>query len=375
MRTELVLKMDGDVIRSNTEKSIADSLNADPWVAASLLQKAIRRGRPDLAERAAECLWRHRGPRAWLRLVVTAVEDVGIGSVDAVAETVRTARAMTRASARRPVEDPVRAICEMARVPADAPKDRSTDYLVSIAVHDASLDWFRLECLRLPVSERIAAALADDLPANLRAVAAWTACGLGSSETTRLDRGDRAGFFAACIAAGVPADLVAASADATTMSREPICVLLPIVWLLWRSGGRGCRSIEQPVPDGPSVAGIPLWSLDKHTRSGKAALARLVSENAAVREVAVRIVGRRGAIAAVEMAAYYLDAAPVSRRLDWPLSLSLEAEGRRVDFAKVGVPWDGVDLLMTVMADNRHHLDRLRAGMLITARVPAEGER
>lgn len=364
MRTELGLKLDGDAIRSNTGISIADGLNADPWVAASLLQKAIRRGRADLARSAAECLWRHRGPRAWLRLVVIAVEDVGIGSVDAVAETVRMARAMTRASARRPVEDPVRAICDMARVLADAPKDRSTDYLISIAVHDASLDWFRRECLHLPVSERIAAALADDLPANLRAVAAWTACGLGSTETTRLDRGDRPGFLAACAAAGVPSDLVAASVDATTMSREPICVLLPIVWLLWSSEGSRAAPIELSVPDSPSVDGIPLWSLDKHTRSGKAALARLVSENATVREVAVRIAGRRGAIAAVEMAAYYLDAAPVSRRLDWPLSLSLEAEGRRVDMAKVGVSWDGVDPLMAVMAANRPHLDRLRAEML-----------
>lgn len=158
-------------------------------MAASLLQKAIRRGRPDLAERAAECLWRHRGPRAWLRLVVTAVEDVGIGSVDAVGETVRMARAMARVSARLPVEDPIRAIRSMARALADAPKDRSTGSLISITVHDASLGWFRRECLHLPVSKRIAAALADDLPPNLQAVVVWTACGLGSTETIRLDRG------------------------------------------------------------------------------------------------------------------------------------------------------------------------------------------
>jgi hypothetical protein len=36
-------------------------LAIDPWVAASLLQKAIRRGDVDLAERAAFTLSRHRG--------------------------------------------------------------------------------------------------------------------------------------------------------------------------------------------------------------------------------------------------------------------------------------------------------------------------
>jgi hypothetical protein len=367
--------LDGTNIRSKVDISILGRVNADPWVAASLLQKAVRRGRSDLAESAAECLWRHRGSRAWLRLVIIAVEDVGIGSIDAVVETLRIARAMTRASARRAVDDPVRAICSMARALADAPKDRSADYLVSIAVHDASLDWFRQECLRLPASERIAAALDGDLPSNLRAVAAWTACGLGPSETARLDRGDRSGFLTACATAGVPAQLVAASADAATMSRDAICALLPVAWLLWRSAGGRSTPIDMTLPDSPSVGGIPVWALDKHTRLGKAAFARLVSENVDVREVAVRIAGRRGAIAAVEMAAYYLDAAPVSRRLDWPLSLSLEAEGRRVDMAKVGVPWDGIDPLMSVMVANREHLDRLRAEMLNKARTVAECER
>lgn len=38
-------------------------LDVDQWLAASILQKAIRRGLPDLAERAAVTLSRHRGPR------------------------------------------------------------------------------------------------------------------------------------------------------------------------------------------------------------------------------------------------------------------------------------------------------------------------
>ncbi len=36
-------------------------LAIDPWVASSLLQKAIRRGDVDVAERAAFTLARHRG--------------------------------------------------------------------------------------------------------------------------------------------------------------------------------------------------------------------------------------------------------------------------------------------------------------------------
>jgi hypothetical protein len=54
----------------------------DPWVASSLLQKAIRRGDADLAERAAITLHRLRGRSIWRRFLVIAFEDIGVASVD-----------------------------------------------------------------------------------------------------------------------------------------------------------------------------------------------------------------------------------------------------------------------------------------------------
>jgi hypothetical protein len=62
-------------------------LAIDPWVASSLLQKAIRRGEIDLAERAAFTLSRHRGQGIWRRLIAIAFEDVSVGSVDALIQT------------------------------------------------------------------------------------------------------------------------------------------------------------------------------------------------------------------------------------------------------------------------------------------------
>ena len=47
-----------------------------PWVAMSLLQKAVRRGRSDLALRAAATLLRDTPDRLWRRLGVIAFEDV-----------------------------------------------------------------------------------------------------------------------------------------------------------------------------------------------------------------------------------------------------------------------------------------------------------
>jgi hypothetical protein len=71
------------------------TLAIDPWVASSLLQKAIRRGDVDLAERAAFTLSRYRGQGIWRRLVVIAFEDVGVGSVDALLQTVKSLASAT----------------------------------------------------------------------------------------------------------------------------------------------------------------------------------------------------------------------------------------------------------------------------------------
>lgn len=354
--------------------SMPPPLNVDRWVAASMLQKAIRRGDVEFAKKAVVTLWAHRGPRVWARLVVIAIEDVGLGNLPAIVRTVRAARSFMRASRQSSSIDPMQAAVQMAIELSVAPKDRSADYLASLAIHDASLAWFRSECLRLPVAERIAAAVATDLPLCLRAVAAWTAGGLaGDSPLGALDRGDRAGFFRACLDDGVPHDLIAASADAATMTREPICLFVPLLWSAWSLDGLSKSVAVEPVPTTPCCHGVPLWALDKHTRAGKIAMGRLSSENGAYRAHLSKLVGPNRLADVTAMVAYYFDAAPIARRLDWPQSHALARSGRIADMAKVGVSWDQIDRLVALLGEHHDRLNALRAEML--GRTPSRGER
>lgn len=73
--------------RGASSSPIPGPLPVDPFVASSLLQKAIRRGDADLAERAAITLWRLRGAGIWRRLMVIGNEDIGIASVEALIKT------------------------------------------------------------------------------------------------------------------------------------------------------------------------------------------------------------------------------------------------------------------------------------------------
>jgi replication-associated recombination protein RarA len=52
-------------------------LSVSPWVAMSLLQKAIRRGRTDFALIAAATLLRDAPDRLWRRLAIIAFEEIG----------------------------------------------------------------------------------------------------------------------------------------------------------------------------------------------------------------------------------------------------------------------------------------------------------
>jgi hypothetical protein len=69
-----------------------EPLPCDRWLAASALQKAIRRGEALTAQRAARTLYRHDPLSAWRRLLVIAYEDIRIGALGAViATTLRSA--------------------------------------------------------------------------------------------------------------------------------------------------------------------------------------------------------------------------------------------------------------------------------------------
>ena len=61
-----------------------EPLPVTPWLAMAALQKGIRRGRRDLATRAAATLLVEAPDRLWRRLGCIAFEDIGLADLDAV---------------------------------------------------------------------------------------------------------------------------------------------------------------------------------------------------------------------------------------------------------------------------------------------------
>jgi hypothetical protein len=68
-----------------------DSLHCNRGIAASALQKAIRRNETLVAQQSAFQLHEEDRSTAWRRLIAIPFEDVGVGDIDLVIETVAAA--------------------------------------------------------------------------------------------------------------------------------------------------------------------------------------------------------------------------------------------------------------------------------------------
>ena len=168
------------------------ALTCDKWVASSALQKSIRRGDVVTAQRAALTLWNADPRSVWRRLIIIAMEDVGVGSADAVIETTRLA-SDPKLRGRQGGE--VAAIIHVCQRLAESAKDRCSDFLISAAAHDLGLETARGACGSIPVSRRLEFVANQTRPLPERAVAAWYASGIENGRERRVGSGDFDGLM------------------------------------------------------------------------------------------------------------------------------------------------------------------------------------
>jgi replication-associated recombination protein RarA len=87
--------MNGPIILNNARELLADKifghreprpspLKMSPWLAMSLMQKAIRRGEGELAQRAAATLLLIAPDRLWRRCGAAAFEEIGVADLETV---------------------------------------------------------------------------------------------------------------------------------------------------------------------------------------------------------------------------------------------------------------------------------------------------
>lgn len=319
-----------------------NELRVDPWVASSALQKAIRRGEVELAQRAAVILHKHRGPGVWRRLMTVAIEDVGIADVALIGEVSRLATDKNLRAILGSESDLLNELCIKLAI---APKDRSADYLYSVstpALRDGSKN---VEPLIREAAAALALCTSAAKPMQLKEDAVRR---LIASQKTRLPE--------------VLEEIV--TRFARTGGHPFVLMLLPL-WTAFSAAGE-CTISTDELPETAFINGTPSYVFDKHTAAGKQAISRFARENPMVSRALSVWVPQANRTDVALTAAFYADAVPVARRLEWPLSKSLFAAGLGADMAEAGCPQEGIVPIFECVRRRLNHLNELRRVVLLS---------
>jgi hypothetical protein len=332
----------------------------DPWLASSLLQKAIRRGEAELAEQAAVTLFRFRGSAIWKRFLVVTIEDAGIACPDVL---INVAAICHDRVLRRNLGGDKDAARYLARKLAAAPKDRSADLLASTVCYHPTLKAIRHQVQHLTLQERRYWLRDASRSLYERAVAAWFASGIATDHKRR-NSADLVALLATFEDLGVPPDLIEAIAGAASRTKEQFCTLVPLLLFAAQSGSPH-KTVSRPLPQTRTIGGLPLWTLDFHTRTGRTAIQAFIRENEAIRQVLQESVLHNRHTEAAYLGAFYTDAAPCAMNLDWPLKAEIEQRGVEADFAHAGVSPDHVGPLLAAFESHIDHLNDIRENVLV----------
>lgn len=289
--------------------------NVDRWLAASALQKAVRRGKEGEALRCARLLVDVDPQRFWRRITVTAMEDIGVADMDAVADTVLTSRSKVWRDEHG--GDWHVASYLVPRLCA-AVKNRDTDDLGAVAVFHPDFRDARAE-LACATETSLCDVLADTTqPLARRSLAALYLSGTNEWSAPELPRrgGDMHALLDVYRHIGVPGYVCEIIEGGAKKERGALPVNLGLLWLQGAaSPTRRIRDERADLTHLGEVNGVASEAYDMHTRAGKRALAYFSKACEPVREYLSRLVPDREIYGVVVGLVWHAESSLVDRRL------------------------------------------------------------
>lgn len=271
--------MNGPVILNNARELLALKilthretkplpLGVSPWLAMSLLQKAIRRGESKWAQRAAATLLIAAPERLWRRCGAAAFEEVGVADLEAVS---LVTAALAGKRYRATIGGEWKVASYIVDRMASAPKCRGADDLLLCADSHPLYRRARADLATKTTGDLVRIAVGDAaLP--VRGLATWYAVGTHPRQTKHLSArpGESSALFDALCEAGLPHSVVEVAREGFRKIGEPLC---PFVALLCPLSLREAATVQDDeLPSEAIIGDVPGWALDIYTREGRQAL-------------------------------------------------------------------------------------------------------
>ncbi|ACL55936.1 hypothetical protein [Methylobacterium nodulans] len=310
------------VLANPSTEPLPPALEVSPWLAMSLLQKAIRRGRTELALRAAATLLTDAPDRLWRRLGIIAFEDVGVADLETLS---LTTAALTGKSHRAKLGGEWAVARTLISRMAEAPKCRAADDLVMVVQHHPGLRQARDELMELTTRELVHLATGS-APLLERALALWLAIGTVRcpSDHLPLRCGEPDAVFDTLCDAGLPDTAVEVCREGL---RKLGLILCPLVSLLtpMRMTEPAHLTDDELPPELP-VGGVPSWAYDMFVREGRQAMRVFLQQDSATARWIRRHVPPTQHAEVLGNLLFAAEGGLLSSRLDWPTG----AEVRRL---------------------------------------------
>ncbi len=235
-------------------------LPCDRWIARSCLQKAVRRGQSELAQRALANLFEYDRRSTWRHIAIIALEDVGVANVEVLARIIAAQRDRKWRQSRG---GDWSVMAELVRQMAESNHCQAACDLLLRAINDPALETQRATALEMDLGP-LAIELWDTSAAiETRAIAALA---MGGGLADRQQHKDRCAVFDILSEASRSTHVVATCRSAWKLSRNPMAFLLPLAWEKWVASEHYVAN--DAMPSVASLNGVPGYSLDQFTRIG-----------------------------------------------------------------------------------------------------------
>jgi hypothetical protein len=305
-----------------------DSLNCDSYVARSAMQKAIRRGLPKLALRAAVTVIQTDPKIAWRRLLVTLLEDVGTHQSELL---VRTAAAFER---RRfgladDVDWPL--LSQLISSACRSMKCQAANDLHNVSINDTEYHEARKSLAAAAVDDIVGVAADDARSLVDRNIAVLTCLGRVHAPWQTGKQLIARDILISSISTGVGEEARLLYDWAFQKSG----LALATSSILLRSVDTGPTVsdtiVGDCIPASEHIGAVPSFALDQYTRIGRAAIRDFVREDpdwqAYAKEVGLT---KSCQIQAAGEMVFRVESAVVDQRRDWPWGRNLAERSRPV---------------------------------------------
>ncbi len=346
----------------------SEPLTIDVRLASSALQKAIRRGNEAEALSCARLLADRDPQRLWRRLAVIAMEDVGVGDFDVVANTIFSSR--SKVWRDKQGGDWHVASYLVPRLCA-APKNRGTDDLGLVAEFHPDFEDARAELACAPQASLCDRVADPSQPMAVRSLAALYLAGTDRWSVQALPH--RHGHIRVLLElyghVGVPDYVCEAIDGGAKKERGALPVNLGLMWLqAAASTSRHTRDERACLTHLGVIDGVSSEAYDMHTQLGRRALAYFSKVCEPIRDYLTRFVKERDLYKVLVGLAWQGESSLLDRRLVYDGSEEIFELAKVANVAINGFPAERVDEAVDLMRRHLPDLHRARLRVVDTGR-------